>query len=69
MTTGINLLDVVALMEDMPDRGLRRGQVGTIVGVPSPDVFEVESADHEGHPYASLALRARQSMVLHYHTA
>ena len=25
------LLDVVALLEDLPERGLRRGQVGTVV--------------------------------------
>jgi hypothetical protein len=27
----IKLLDVVALIEDLPEQGLRRGEVGTVV--------------------------------------
>jgi hypothetical protein len=42
----MNLLDVVALTEDMSDVNLRRGQVGTIVEVLAPGVFEVEFADN-----------------------
>jgi len=37
----LELLSVVALMRDMPEAGLARGQVGTIVEVLSPEVFEV----------------------------
>ena len=44
MNTNINLLDVVALVEDLPGAGLRRGQVGTVVELLAPDVFEVELA-------------------------
>ena len=33
MSTDIQLLDVVALTVDLPKRGLRRGQVGTVVEV------------------------------------
>lgn len=62
----MHLLDVVALMEDIPDRGLRRGQVGTIVEILGPDVFEVEFADNEGRTYATLSLNAKQLLVLHY---
>ncbi len=57
---------VVALLEDLPSRGLHRGQVGTIVEQLAPDVFEVEFSDNEGRTYASLALRAKQLMVLHH---
>jgi hypothetical protein len=64
--TSIHLLDVVALTSDVPDRGLLRGQVGTVVEVLSPDIFEVEFSDDEGHAYAQLALRDSQLMVLHY---
>jgi hypothetical protein len=64
--TPIKLLDVVALTEDLPERGLARGQVGTVVELLAPDVFEVEFSDDEGRTYASLALRADQLMVLHY---
>ena len=66
MGTEMHLLDVVALTEDIPDHGLRRGQVGTIVEILGPDVFEVEFADNEGRTYATLALNAKQLMVLHY---
>ena len=62
----IHLLDVVALTEDLPQRDLHRGQVGTIVEVLEPDVFEVEFSDDAGQTYASLALSAAHLMVLHY---
>ena len=62
----IELLDVVALTEDLPDRGLRRGQVGTVVEVLAPDVFEVEFNDDEGRTYSLLPPPANQLMVLHY---
>jgi hypothetical protein len=66
MSRTIQLLDVVALTEDLPERGLFRGQVGTIVEILAPDVFEVEFCDNKGRTYASLALRADQLMILHY---
>ena len=66
MTTPIQLLDVVALTEDLLQARLRRGQVGTVVEVLAPGVFEVEFSDNAGRTYASLALRAEQLMVLHH---
>lgn len=66
MTTTIHVLDVVALTEDLPQRGLYRGQVGTVVEELAPDVFEVEFSGNDGRTYATLALRAEQLMVLHY---
>jgi hypothetical protein len=60
------LLDAVALTQDLPGRGLSRGQVGTIVELLAHGVYEVEFSDNDGRPYASLALRADQLMVLHY---
>jgi hypothetical protein len=63
------LLDVVALLEDVPDRGLRRGQVGTMVEELAPNVFEIEFSDDEGRTYAQFGLRADQLMVLHYEPA
>jgi len=65
MSTDINLLDVVALTADLPERGLRRGQVGTVVELLAPDAFEVEFSDDLGRAYASLALRSDQIMVLY----
>lgn len=66
MNQGIKLLDVVALTEDLPDRKLRRGQVGTVVETLAPNVFEVEFSDNDGRAFASLALKGNQLMVLHY---
>jgi len=66
MKQSIKLLDVVALTADMPDRKLRRGQVGTIVEQLDPGVFEVEFTDNDGRVFASLALKTNQLMVLHY---
>ena len=69
MKAQIRLLDVVALIEDIPDRGLLRGQVGTVVESLGPGVFEVEFVDNEGRTYATLPLRASQLLVLHYQPA
>ena len=60
------LLQVIALLEDLPLRGLVRGQVGTVVERIGPDAFEVEFSDNDGHTYASLGLRVDQLMVLWY---
>ena len=48
MSHMIELLDMVALVEDVPDRGLVRGQVGTVVEVLRPGAFEVECCDNCG---------------------
>jgi hypothetical protein len=65
----IRLLDVVALLVDLPDQGLRRGQVGTVVETLAPHVFEVEFSDDDGKTYALLPLKAEQLMVLRYGAA
>ena len=64
--SAIQLLDVVALTEDIAERNLRRGQVGTVVEILDDGVYEVEFSDTDGRAYAMLALRANQLMVLHY---
>ena len=67
MTEPIKLLDVVALTEDFPDKGLIRGQVGTIVEELDPGVYEVEFTDStSGQAYALLPLRSEQLLVLRY---
>ena len=62
----LELLSVVALMHDMPEAGLVRGQVGTVVEVLSPEVFEVEFSDDGGRTYASLPLKAHDLLRLHH---
>ena len=69
MNAQIRLSDVVALTEDIPDRGLLRGQVGTVVESLGPGVFEVEFVDNDGRTYAMLPLKSSQLLVLHYQPA
>ena len=61
----IKLLYTVALLEDLPERQLKRGEVGTVVEILAPDVYEVEFSDDEGQTYAELALRGDQLVTLH----
>jgi hypothetical protein len=58
--------DVVALTTDLPDQGLVRGQVGTVVDVLAPGVFEVEFSDTQGRAYAQTPVKEEQLMVLHH---
>jgi len=62
----LKLLDVVALLEDIPAEKLRQGEVGTVVEMLAPDVYEVEFSDDDGRTYAMLPLRRAQIMVLHF---
>ena len=61
--------DVIALLEDLPQHNLKRGQVGTIVEEWESGVFEVEFANTNGVAYAMVALRADQMMLLHWQPA
>lgn len=65
----IQLLDVVALTEDLPERGLVRGQVGTVMEELPPDAYEVEFCDDEGRIYASAGIRRDNLIVLRYRPA
>jgi len=62
----IKLLDVVALIENLENEGLRRGEVGTVVEQWNDGVFEVEFSDNSGKTYAFAALRPDQLMKLHF---
>jgi len=62
----IKVLDVVAVLEDVPQQGLLRGEVGTVVELWKDGVFEVEFSDNSGKAYAFAALRPDQLMKLHF---
>jgi hypothetical protein len=63
----VKLLDVVALVVDLPQYNLWRGQVGTVVEtLAEGTAFEVEFSDRNGRTYESLGLRPEQIMVLHF---
>lgn len=65
MKQSVELLDTIALAEDLPERSLEKGEVGTVVELLAPDVFEVEFSDDDGQTYAEFALRKDQLIVLH----
>ena len=53
------LLDTVALTHDIPAAGLRRGDLGAVVEVHSPDAMEVEFVAASGRTQALLTLGAQ----------
>ncbi len=69
MENPIHLLDVVALTENLCEKNLVRGQVGTVVEELAPGVFEVEFSDGSGRMYARAAIEAPGLLVLRYETA
>ena len=60
------MLAVVAVTQDVPQEGLVRGHVGTIVENLRPDTYLVEFSDNRGRTWAMVGLRADQLMELHY---
>jgi hypothetical protein len=63
----VRLLDVVALIVDLPQYNLWRGQVGTVVEtLAEGTAFEVEFSDRDGRTYESVGLHPEQIMVLHF---
>lgn len=62
----LKLLDVVALMKNLPDDKLSKGQVGTIVEKLDDNVYEVEFSDKNGQTIASLALKAEDLILLKF---
>ena len=63
----VKLLDAVALLEDIQAEGvvLQRGEVGAVVEVLAPGMYEVEFCDDRGRAYAFASLPAEQLLVLH----
>jgi len=62
----MELLSEVALLQDIPEKGLVRGQVGTVVELLSPIAAEVEFCDDQGRTYAVVALRSEELIRLHH---
>ena len=61
----IELLDVVALTEDVPDHQLVRGEIGTVVEILlKGEAFEVEFSDSDGQTYRSLSFLPSQLKII-----
>ena len=54
----ISLLDTVVLGRDLPEHGLRRGDIGAVVEVYEPDGVEVEFVTGSGRTQALVTLAA-----------
>ena len=63
---GASLLDVVALLADVPGEGLARGQVGTVVEQLDDKTLLVEFSDDQGRAYAVAPCPRADLLVLHY---
>lgn len=54
-------LDLIVLLKDLPEEGLKRGAVGTIVFVPrSEEGYEVEFTDDSGDTIGVVSLTPSQ---------
>jgi Domain of unknown function (DUF4926) len=61
-----SLLDVVALLVDVPSASLARGQVGTVVEQLGRDTMLVEFNGGDGRAYAIVPCASADLLVLHY---
>lgn len=62
----IKMLDVVALLENLPEHCLYRGQVETVVDEGEAEFVEVEFSDLQGCTYPLESLKKSQLMILHH---
>jgi hypothetical protein len=58
--------DVVALLTQLPEHQLARGQVGTVVEQLDDNTLLVEFSDDEGRAYAITPCPRADLLVLHY---
>lgn len=54
------ILESVVVLTDLPQHGLKRGDIGTVVHVQSPDCVEVEFVRASGHTQAVVTLSVDQ---------
>lgn len=60
----IQLLDVVALTEHLPEYNLWRGEIGAVVECYPGNAYEVEFVAQDGYTYALVTLRGDQIVPL-----
>ena len=60
------LFDVVALLSDIPEQRLSRGQVGTVVEPLDGGTSLVEFSDEQGRAYAVAPCPRSELLTLHY---
>lgn len=60
----IKELDIVALLNAIPEEHLSKGAIGTVVHVYNNNFYEVEFADLNGQTYALLTLPSEKLLIL-----
>ena len=59
-------MDVVALLAELPEQRLGRGQVGTVLDQLDDDTVLVEFSDEQGRAYAVAPCPRAALLILHY---
>lgn len=59
-------LDTVALLTELPSKGLYKGQVGTIVEKLDKRTFEVEFCNRKGETVVIAPIEVEHLMLLHF---
>lgn len=62
--TGIHLLDVVTLTQDVTEHHLSRGEIGAVVECYPGDAYEAEFVAQDGYTYALVTLTWAQLVPL-----
>lgn len=60
----MKLFDVVAVLEDLPEQHVSKGQVGTVVEILGSDTLLIEFSDLEGVAYAIEPIPGNKLMEL-----
>ncbi|RPI13537.1 MAG: DUF4926 domain-containing protein [Ignavibacteriae bacterium] len=66
MNRKLKILDVVAILIDIPEKRIVKGQVGTVVEDLDDNNFEIEFSDDEGKAIAMASVETKDLLLLHY---
>lgn len=65
----IKVLDTVALLTDIPEKNLSKGQVGTVVEKLDDSTFEIEFSNIKGETILTIPLNRRDLILLRFELA
>ena len=68
-TNNISKLDSVVLLKSIPPKKVWRGDVGCVVEVHKPDIYEIEFVDENGNTKALVTLPGSDVMRLNLNIA
>jgi len=68
-TNNISKLDSVVLLKSIPSKKVRRGDVGCVVEVHKPAIYEIEFVDENGNTKALVTLPGSDVMRLNLNIA